>query len=214
VLAGVGCSIHPVPPAQSGTTWERDTILQGSAPHAFDTPRGRFVLLRNVRDHWQTRSSSFRYRVELTIDAPSGREVVRCEHRRDDSYVCTGSELLELRLSEDCSSGEVQTPAGTATLEPWLVRDDGSTAEPWATGETHVGFRLRRRDRWLAAFDTDDAWYRVVWVDSEVSDQERRSIDALGVLLDDLIEAGSEYVGPTLRPMLCDRLVTLRRHPR
>jgi hypothetical protein len=218
ILVGAGCALNPAPPAQTGGSWDRHELLQGPAPDAFETPRGELTLTRNVRSNLQPLSSSFRYAVDLDVESASGgssnNHDVRCAVQRDDSYACRGPTLLDLRLSADCTRGEVQTPAGSAVLEPWFVRADGSTAEPWATGDTHVGFVLRRQGRSLAAFDTDHPWARIVWVDHAVSEAERPSLDALGVILDDLIEAGTQFVGPTFRPLLCDRLVTLRRYPR
>jgi hypothetical protein len=212
-LATAGCSINPVPPARSGATWDRYELTQGSAPNAFDSPRGRFTLVSNVRSSLQLLSSSFRVRVDVGVESEAGDAQVRCEHQPDGSYRCD-SPLLSLHLRDGCTWGEVETPVGDATLEPWFVHKDATTADPWATGSTHVGFILRRGDRKLAAFDNDHQWLRPIWVDSEVSKDELLAIDALGAILDHLVAMGTEFVGPSLRPFFCGPLVQARRFPR
>ncbi len=214
LLASAGCSINPVPPARSGATWERYELTQGSAPNAVESPRGTFTLVSNVRCSLQLLSSSFRVRVDVGVESEAGEASIRCEHQPDGSYRCSSPGLLTLRLMNGCTSGEVETPAGTASLEPWFVHEDATTAEPWATGSTHVGFVLRRGDKRLAAFDTDHQWARPVWIDSEVSEDERLAIDALGAILDGLIAMENEYPGPSLEPLFCGSLMQARRFPR
>jgi hypothetical protein len=73
---------------------------------------------------------------------------------------------------------------------------------------------LRRGDRWLAAFDTDHQWARPIWVDRDVSEDERLALDALGAILDDLVDMELEFPGPSLRPLFCGSMIEARRFPR
>lgn len=192
-----GCSINPLPPAREGHVWTREELQPGGG-RTLETPRGSFTGINNIRTSWDPLFSSFRYQLHLEVVADGFTAVVLCREEDDGSYECDGGGLLTMRLTNNCARGQFRTPGGDGHVELWM--QDG----------VHVGFLMRRGERYLAAFDTDHEWARPVWIESALPAEDRRAFDALAYILNDMLDTESE----ASIPFLCGELGSLRRHPR
>jgi len=199
-LSAACVSMEPRPPNVPGVAWTRDVLAQGPTPRTLRTARATLEGRRNLLGPVALEGRGFRYRLDLVIAEPHARRALRCAQGDAGGYRCEGDgPLASFALGVQCRRGVAMIATGAT----WDV-------EAWFRDEVHVGFLVRERGRPIAAIDTDHQWVRPVWVDAALPHASRVAIDALGYVVNDLLEA-EENGG---MPFLCGDLASRRRYPR